>query len=383
MASNAFVPQEPAVETAGPVSGLHLRQPNTGIFPRLVSLVMLIAVVAGFGYAGLTGYRLATDSFVAPIILSPDSDIVIQNKLSLSRILAERTAIELRIEDNNAGVEAAAQAIEQLKDLKRASTRALDWSTATSARQASAGETDLEALSKKERVLADMIERQEQYARDMQNDLDAGLVHKSEVARQENALSELRVAALQNERDRLAAEVQIHTALLTGQALKNSNASTGLSTPEMLLQKDQLVRIELEILRLDAERRAKAAQRRADDQELAELDDLLSQMKSRPVFRAIHSSQNAAFVPYTQINGVRPGLTVYDCAIWGIFSCSPVGTVSEVLPGEVATQDPWGAPTRGQYAILELFNPVAAQSKALRVRDEGKGFSAALAISRR
>jgi len=341
--------------------------------PRLLSRLMLCAVVAGFGYAGSAAYRLATDSFVAPIIFSPDSDVVIQNKLSLSRLLAERSTIQLRIDENHAGAAAASQAIDRLEELKRASSRALDWSTAISARQASAGEADLQALSKQGAVLAEMIGRQEQYAREMQSNLAAGLVHESDVARQENSLSELRVAALQNDRDRLAAEAQLQTALLTKQAQKSSGAPAGPSTPEMLLQKDQLVRIELEILKLDAERRTKLAQQRSDDQELAEIDALVSQMKSRPVFRAAESKQNVAFVPYTQINGVQRGSTVYECAVWGMFSCNPVGMVSEVLPGEVAMQDPWGTPTRGQYAILDLSNPSAAQSKALRVRDEGAG----------
>jgi hypothetical protein len=60
-----------------------------------------------------------------------------------------------------------------------------------------------------------------------------------------------------------------------------------------------------------------------------------------------------------------------QCKLWTVFACSHVGKVAEVLPGEVATTDPWGTPTRGQYAILDLSDSSAAMSKALRVRKAG------------
>jgi hypothetical protein len=48
--------------------------------------------------------------------------------------------------------------------------------------------------------------------------------------------------------------------------------------------------------------------------------------------------------------------------------CRPVGTVSEVVPGEVILPDPWGNQTRGQYAVLNLQDRDAARAKTLRVR---------------
>jgi hypothetical protein len=45
--------------------------------------------------------------------------------------------------------------------------------------------------------------------------------------------------------------------------------------------------------------------------------------------------------------------------------------VTEVLPGEVIVPDPWGSLARGQYAVIELDDQHAAQSKTLRVRAPG------------
>ena len=58
---------------------------------------------------------------------------------------------------------------------------------------------------------------------------------------------------------------------------------------------------------------------------------------------------------------------MYEC-VWGMFSCTAVGRVTEVLPGEVIVPDPWGTLARGQYAVIELDDQHAAQSKTLRVR---------------
>jgi hypothetical protein len=49
-----------------------------------------------------------------------------------------------------------------------------------------------------------------------------------------------------------------------------------------------------------------------------------------------------------------------------------VGHIAELLPGEAVVQDPWGSPARGQYAIMDLSDAQAAQSKTLRVRPSGR-----------
>jgi len=64
---------------------------------------------------------------------------------------------------------------------------------------------------------------------------------------------------------------------------------------------------------------------------------------------------------------MKAGAGVYDC-VWGLFNCKQVGTVAEIVPGEVILPDPWGTTTRGQFAVLELREHHSAKSKSLRVR---------------
>jgi hypothetical protein len=161
---------------------------------------------------------------------------------------------------------------------------------------------------------------------------------------------------------------QRRAAELAQRSLERPLAKGVPPTPDVIAHQNQLARLELELLELRAQVEAKRMQSEADRVQLAKLDDLVADMKQRPIFRAIDSSQNVAFVPYTQLDGVRPGALVLDCKLWGLFRCQTAGRVAELVPGEVVSVDPWGLPARGQYAILELNQPRAAESKSLRVR---------------
>src|SRR5439155_22210563 len=112
-------------------------------------------------------------------------------------------------------------------------------------------------------------------------------------------------------------------------------------------------------------RKALVAQRRIAVSGITKMDEILATLRARPLYRAVQASTDVAFVPYTQLDGVQPGGRVYRCA-WGVFACRPVGAIAEVLPGEVATVDPWGEPARGRYAILSLLDHEAAREKTLR-----------------
>lgn len=83
-----------------------------------------------------------------------------------------------------------------------------------------------------------------------------------------------------------------------------------------------------------------------------------------------------AFVPYTHVPQIKANATLYECRVFSMFACEPVGHVVELLPGEVelppaevADAQPTGSPARGQYAVMQLTDPRAAEAESLRVRD--------------
>ena len=94
---------------------------------------------------------------------------------------------------------------------------------------------------------------------------------------------------------------------------------------------------------------------------------LLEEFKTRPLFRAVDTEVDVVFVPYTQLDGISRGSRVIACSLL-LVGCRDVGTIRELIAGEVVTQDPWGNLMRGQYAVLDLTEPAAVRQKVLRVR---------------
>ncbi len=335
---------------------------------RLFSVVALAMTACAVGFVGDSVYRIATDSFVAPIVLTPDSDLVIQSKLALGQLLAERLKLQTRRDQNDTTIAASDEAIGELRALRRESEKALDWSKAMAGKQVRTGSLDLRALDRQRAMTNDLITRQRERLDSMKKDVDAGLVAKAEYEREVQSLSQLELGLLDRERARFASELQTAQATLAQTALRG--APGDMATPEMVMHRDQIVRIGCDILKLEAEKRAAIAERGHLDEELEKLDTLVAQLKGRPVFRATEAETNVAFIPYTQIDGAVRGAPVLDC-VWGVVACKKVGKLAELLPGEVVVPDPWGTPTRGQYAILDLSDPHAAQSRLLRLRPSG------------
>ena len=83
--------------------------------------------------------------------------------------------------------------------------------------------------------------------------------------------------------------------------------------------------------------------------------------------RASEQSLDLAFVPYSQLEKVKPGRQVIACDL-GVFRCRTVGAVSEMLPGEVVAEGIGRELNRGVYAVLKLRDAEAVKEKLLRVR---------------
>lgn len=336
-----------------------------GIRTRLFAFGVLLTVVSGVGHAGREGYRALTDSFVAPIILSPDNELIVQSNIRLSELYVERAKSAADLESIEAYLAAYAKAIERLKNLQVRTENALVWTKKVNAAQAFAGAASLRALAAQKSVLLVALAKQNEFSRQARADLDAGLISRSDYAKEVQSAWPMQLAILENERTRVQTEMQMQQVTLGQQALTSEGGAAPM--PEMILREDQIVRVELELLKLEADQRAKRAERTLVTDKLAKIDEITARLKGRPIFRAIEKSLDVAFVPYTQIEGVRAGASVYDC-VWGLFHCKAVGTVAEIVPGEVVLPDPWGTQMRGQYAVLALRDHESAKSKSLRVR---------------
>jgi hypothetical protein len=338
---------------------------------RLLSFVALCAFGFGVFSVARGGYEAMTDSFIAPIILSPDSDVVIQSRLNVARVVAERDALVLRRDESKSAIEAAKLGVEKLTELREAAAASLRWTSTVTAAAAASTRDDLRTLERQKELLEASLTEQNARVKEVEGHVASGLVNKSDLAHEKGEASQLGLELLRNERERLGAVSRLQQSYLAQRVLGGTGkGGRRLQTPEMLQRQDQMVKVELELLKVQSEQRSRTALLASDERQLVILDELIGQMKSRPVFRATDGKQNVAFVPYTQIEGVGGGDPVFDCATLGIFGCREVGRVIEVVPGEVAMPDPWGTPARGQYVVLDLSDPASAQSKVLRVRSQ-------------
>ncbi len=332
---------------------------------RLFAFATLAILVSGVGYVGREGYRALTDAFVAPAILSPDNDLVLQNKLRMSELSVERSKSRAELEAVEGDLAACTQAIQKLEELQITANKALVWTTRVNEGQAMAGAIDLRTLAKQHAAIAEVVGSQQLAVESAKANLEAGLISKMDFTKETQVLNQLEVGLLENDRLRFQAEMQQKQVSLARSSLSGQGASTPM--PEMILAQDQTVRVELELLKLQSEKRKAKSDKALITEKLAKIDELEAQLKGRPIFRAADKSLDLAFVPYSQIDGITQGAGVYDC-VWGVFACKQVGTVAEIVPGEVILPDPWGTQTRGQFAVLDLSARESAKSKTLRVR---------------
>lgn len=346
--------------------------PSTTKRARVFSFIALGALLTTLGYVGFSVYRAATDAFVAPAILSSESDLVIQTKAKMAELEVERGRIEAEAAAIDANLEASDRAITRLKTLRETLATSLDWRKSENSHKAASTQSELRSLERQRAVLLAMLSRQSRIVNDASTDLNAHFISKADEAKERLSLDQVQLALLENERARLQAEATLSATFVAQRSLAASDSAVGTRSevmlmPEAVAREEHLVQIELEISRLESEQRKERTEKKVVLAKLAKMDELETQLRMRPLFRATQQSLEVAFVPYTQSDSVSEGAVVYDC-LWSIFNCKAVGTVTEMIPGEVILPDPWGNQARGQYAVLGLHRHESAKSKVLRVR---------------
>jgi hypothetical protein len=103
------------------------------------------------------------------------------------------------------------------------------------------------------------------------------------------------------------------------------------------------------------------------DATLGEYDTQLARIAKAPYVMAADKAVNTAFVPYDNVGAVQIGDKVYGCAV-GFVWCHSVGTVAEVLDGEVLGKHPLhNRELRGILVRLTLTDPRAIEKPVLQL----------------
>ncbi len=333
---------------------------------RLASLLALGFVLATVLWVAYSAWRAASDAFVAPLSLSPDSALVLDGKLRLTELELERARARAEAEQAAAELADADAEIAELEGLKRTVTAAAPWTQNLHSVEASAGAARLQNAAQQQSVLARMIAKQQQVAELGRKNLEAGVINRAEYEREEQRLDQLVLASLEAARSRVDSESAVRKVRLGQRSLEGGAPPM----PEMVAREDLSVRLGLQLLHLQAKKAARLAAKQALLERVGKLEELIAHLKRLPLYQAVETQLDVAFVPYTQLEGVRAGDRVLRCTLV-VFGCREVGVVSALLPGEVMQPDPWGSTERGQFALLVLSDRSAAHARTLRVRGGG------------
>jgi hypothetical protein len=351
-----------------PVSDVEAGRSWTG---RVLALTLLTATFVALAWGSVQVYHLLTDAWIAPLRLSPDSDVVAQLRMQHQRQLAELARLDAEITRVDGELEAIDAAVDTLSALRGSAQATLTWQAEQSRVEAGGLDTAAALLDRQRALLNKLLDRQRQLVARAGDDLAAGLIDRTALDREEQIGDQLALELTEIERQLAEAKVRrTHTR----SALRALRAGTGQGDapaigqmPEVAAGVEHAARVEVELQRLLAEARGQRALRAVAMASVAAQRELLAELESRPLYRAMSAATDIAFVPYDQLAGVRPGARIVDC-VWGVVHCHEVGRIAEVLPGEVVTQDPWGELARGQYAILALDDAGAVRERVLRVR---------------
>lgn len=338
---------------------------------RILSFLFLCTMVAGCGYVGSEGYyAVFNDSWVAPAILSPDNDLVIDAKLKYEQLSLEQGKSEAQLAEANADLEAGEKAISELDALKEVAINALTWNKTTTGQQVSLGSADLGKLAEQKETLNQMLTRQALIVDTSKRNLEAGLVQKPDLDREVQAMDQIQIALFENQRTQMQSSLLLTQAAMGQQALYN-RAGGKLFTPEQIMSQDQLVRITCQRLETEATMRTQKAEKEKLEEELKEITKLKGELLARPIFHAIQANIDVAFAPYSALRGITKGGHVMSC-LWSVVNCREVGKVSDIIPGESILPDPFSSmQTRGQFIVLDLNKDerdLSMKSKTLRIR---------------
>jgi hypothetical protein len=340
-------------------------EPGRSWSGRALAMALLVATVAGISWATEQGYYVITDAWIAPLHLSPDNDTIGQLRLAHQHELDELSRVDAEVTRLDGELDAIAAAIVKLGSLRSSADQTLAWQAEVSRVEASGLDATAKLLRKQAAAVAQLLIRQQELVAHAQADLAAGMIDRTAVDRELQTRDQLDVELTDLER-------QLSEATYRGRQTGSELAAlhgkrTVGEMPEMAVGAEHTARIDIEVQRLEAEARGDRALRAVAVSSAASERALLHELEGRPLYRAMTAATDIAFVPYSQLDKLDKGSRIVDC-VWSVFACHAVGHVTDVLPGEVVTQDPWGELARGQYVVLDVDDRDAIHERVLRVR---------------
>jgi hypothetical protein len=319
--------------------------------------ILTIIVFVLIGYIATTAFFYMSDSWIVPMAVNPTDEKVVALEAQLAERQNNRDRLAADLDDANRAIamqkayqgefEKAIQsdlsgrkaALERMHELANAAA-----STRASIRHSNDAFTNAAGKRMAEEYKAGLIDRQ------------GMLTGKLQLA--QITSSSLSLKEHQAEYEVRAADLEAQTRSL--EALLANAASDSPISYDVLKIKQEY---EASRLATDKATGLRDALKLALDRE----DKLLATLKQTSYLRAIADHAQVAFVPYGNMHTVDRGTSLYGCKL-GMVICHKVGTVLEILPGEVQFKHPHrDKMLRGQMVELKLEDAANATDDVLFV----------------
>jgi hypothetical protein len=319
--------------------------------------ILTIIVVVLIGYITTTAFYYWSNSWIVPTALAPTDEKIV----SLQAQFAERqnqrdqTAMALDQAERAIAVQQAfqgefAKAIQSDLDGRKAALERMHQLAAA-------------AASTRTQIRRSNNAYAQESQRRMAQEWKAGLIDRNAMLSGRFQLAQITTSNLslverQAEYESRAADLEAQTRSL--EALLANTTTPGAMSYDVLKIKQ-----EYEGSRLDTQKAIET--RDTLKTALERQDKLLANLKQSAYLRAMADGAQVAYVPYGNLSKIDKGASLYGCKLGMIF-CHKVGTVLEVLPGEVLFKHPnRDKQLRGQMVELKLEDGAAATDDVLFV----------------
>ena len=344
----------------------------TSIYKAVGFAVLSLILVGLACYFGVNAFYLFADSWVAPVILSPHHERVLQvssqalaHQHQRRKLEGERMALESH-------VAAADRAIALNEGFQRSFTEAL--SEELSSREAYLEQAEHLELEHRESERAVMDANQaflETAAPELEAQYEAGLLDRSSYTQARRSLAAMTQTELSLRQSGLQLSSVVRDSRRAVDSMHGALDPTAAETPpearsyDVLVMQQEFQRSVIETHRLRRERANALRLVGLLEESIASYDQLLIELEASPYKRALRERVDLAFAPYENLDEVSEGRALYGCSA-GLIWCRRVGRVVATLDGEVAVKHPLRSElVRGLMIEIDLEDARWAEDKAL------------------
>jgi hypothetical protein len=323
---------------------------------RLLGFGILTVIVAVLiGYIGTTAFYFFNHSWVTPVALSPNDEkvVALQGQLAAQLNERERLAGELDQADRSIIAEQTFQ-LQFAKAIKKD----LDGRRMALGRVKELAQT---AAATRQEIRNTNGDYSASQVAKMGDEYKAGLIDRNSMMAGKFQLAQISTANLslaerQVEFDQRASELSAETESLDS-LLSNKANTAALSYDVLKIARDY----ETSKLALAKE----TGNRERLKSSLERQDSIIEGIKQSAFLRAAENGATVALVPYTNMKNVTKGAPLYACKL-NMIVCRKVGTVRDVLPGEVNVKHPnRDTMVRGRMIEMNMTDAAAAQDDVL------------------